>query len=115
MKIADLNYMEVLTSDASRAKGGLFTNPFEVDKTVNSTVNNTITFDTDITFDKFSTTDVLVVANADIDGNITTLTLDAEAIGSDTLVEVDSSVLSIHGELSSLSLSVISAATTPAP
>ncbi|WP_017327794.1 hypothetical protein [Synechococcus sp. PCC 7336] len=115
MKLVDLNYLEELTADASHAKGGLFESPFIVDKTVNSTVNNVITFDTDITFDKISTTDVLVVADADIDGNITTLTLDAEAIGSDTLVEVDSSVLSIHGELSSLSLSVISAATTPTP
>ncbi|WP_017327795.1 hypothetical protein [Synechococcus sp. PCC 7336] len=86
-----------------------FENPFLVDKTVNSTVNNEITFDTDILFEKDFNADIDIDAFADIDGNISTLTLDAEAIGTDTLVEVDSSVLSIHGELSSVSLSVISA------
>ena len=83
---------------------------FEIETDVETAVSNDIDFDTDISFEKDVSTNVGVFSDVEVDGNLSTLTVDAEAIGSNTLVEVDSSVLSVENELSSVSLSIVSAA-----
>ncbi len=83
---------------------------FRFDKDLKVDVNFDIKFDTDIDLKKDVDVNVDINADADIKGNITNLTLDAEAIGSDTLVEADVGILTIENQLSSLTLVVISAA-----
>ncbi len=79
-------------------------------KLIDVDVNFDIKFDTNIDLDKDVDVDVKIDADADIKGNITNLTLDAEALGDDTLVEADVGILTVENQLSSLTLVVISAA-----
>lgn len=85
-------------------------NDYEFDKEIDINVDVTINFDTNIDFDKTFDADIYVSSHVCIEGNLATLTLDAEAVGYDTLVEVDAAVLTVENELSSITLSVISAA-----
>ena len=64
-------------------------------------------FESDISIE--SDVDIQIDSDVDVDGNLSQLSLDAEAIGTDTLVEVDSSVLTVEDQLSSVTLSVVSA------
>lgn len=81
---------------------------FDFDKTVNTNVSTTIKFDTDIYFDKsFHLNGYVNFANH-VEGNTANLVVDAEAIGYDTLVEVDASVLTTY-DYSGITLSVVSA------
>ena len=80
---------------------------FEKDLRIDVDVD--IDFDTDIDFDKDYDADIKIDADADVKGNIATVVLDAEAVGKDTLVEVDAAVLTIENELSSVTMSIISA------
>ena len=54
---------------------------FDFDTDVSSNVNTNIDFDTDIDFDKDFNVCIDVDSDVDIEGNLATLTLDAEAIG----------------------------------
>ena len=83
---------------------------FEFNKDIDIAVSTDIDFDTDTDFNKEFDADISVASDTDVDGNLSTLTLDAEAVGTDTLVEADASVLTVEDQLSSVTLSVISAA-----
>ncbi len=83
---------------------------FGFEKDIKVDVNFDIKFDTDVDLDKVVDVDVDVDADVQIDGNITNLTLDAEAMGDETLVEADVGLMAVGGQLSSLTLVVMSAA-----
>ena len=105
MIISDLNYLEVVNQETSIVGG----NYFDFYKNVDSTVTNNVNFNTDIDFDKYKDVDIYVDSDVNVQGNLAELVVDAEAIGYDTLVEVESSVLAVEDKLSSVSLSAISA------
>ena len=105
MIISDLNYLEVVNQETSIVGG----NDFDFYKNVESTVTNNVNFNTNIDFYKDKDVYIDVYSDVDINGNLAELVVDAEAIGKDTLVEVESSVLAVEDKLSSVSLSVISA------
>jgi hypothetical protein len=79
------------------------------DKKINSEINTTIKFDTDIDFDKKKDVDIKVKSESDVKGNLAELLLDAEALGINTLVEVDSAILTVEDKLSSVVVSGIAA------
>lgn len=83
---------------------------YDFDKDINVDIDTNLSWNTDIDFDKDVDVDIDINAYANVVGNIAQLTLDAEAIGYDSLVEVDASVLTVEYELSSIALSVISVA-----
>ena len=105
MIISDLNYLEVVNQKTGIVGG---TGGFDFNKKVESNVTNIVNFDTNIDFDKYKDVDIDVKSNLNIKGNLAELVVDAEAIGKDTLVEVESSVLAVEDKLSSVSLSAIS-------
>ncbi len=104
MIISDLNYLEVVNQETGIVGG----HDFHFDKKVESDVTNIINFDTNIDFDKNKNVDIYVNSDLNINGNLSELVADVEAIGKDTLVEVETSVLSVDNKLSSVSLSAIS-------
>jgi len=79
------------------------------DKKINSEINTTIKFDTDIDFEKKKDVDIKVKSESDVKGNLAELLLDAEALGINTLVEVDSAILTVEDKLSSVVVSAIAA------
>lgn len=82
----------------------------DIEKEIDAEISVDFDFDTDIDFDKDVDVDIVVESCVDIEGNLTNITFDAEAIGSDSLVEVDLAVLTVEGELSSATGSIIAAA-----
>jgi len=82
----------------------------EFDKELNSDIEVDIDFDTNIDLEKYVDVDIEVDSYVEIEGNLTTVTFDAEAFGYDTLVEVDIAVLTLENELSSAAGSIIAAA-----
>lgn len=66
--------------------------------------------DIDTDFSLETDVDIQVDSDVDVDGNTSMLTLDAEAVGTNTLVETDASVLTVEDQMSSVNLSVVSAA-----
>ena len=99
MIISDLNYLEAANEEIF---GG-----FGFNKNVSSTVNNEFNFNSVIDIDKTKNVDVDVNADIDIEGNLAELTFDAEAVGKNTLVEVEASVLAVEDQLSSVAASII--------
>jgi hypothetical protein len=86
-----------------------YTDPpeFDFDKAVNVDVDTDIDFGTAtiLTVDKTLDVDVGVVTH--VEGNTAILVADVEAIGKDTFVEVDTSVLAVENQLSSVTISAV--------
>ncbi|MBX9776167.1 MAG: hypothetical protein K2Y71_17445 [Xanthobacteraceae bacterium] len=84
---------------------------FEFSKDLEIDVDVDLEFDVDVDvyvdIDKDVSIDIC--SDVDLDGNTAELTLDAQAIGDDTLVEAIVSVLTVDNEMSSISLHVLSA------
>lgn len=87
-------------------------NDFDFSKDLEIDVDIDLDFDVDVDVDVEIEKDICIdiYSDVDLDGNYAELTLDAQAIGSDTLVEAIVSVLTVEDELSSITLNVISAA-----
>lgn len=87
-------------------------NDFEYSKDLEIDVDIDLDFDVDVevNVDICKEIDIDIYSDVDLNGNTAELTLDAQAIGGDTLVEAIVTVLTVEDELSSISLSVISAA-----
>jgi hypothetical protein len=81
-------------------------------KDVDIEVDIDLEFDVDVDVDVENDTSVStdITSDIDIDGSTAELTMDAQAIGEDSLVEVAASVLTVDNELSSLSVEIFSAA-----
>jgi hypothetical protein len=81
-------------------------------KDVDIEVDIDLEFDVDVDVDVEKDTSVStdITSDIDIDGSTAELTMDAQAIGEDSLVEVAASVLTVDNELSSLSVEIFSAA-----
>lgn len=77
---------------------------FDFDKDIDVDIDLDVDIDYDIDLDKDVDIDVDIDADAHIDGNITNFTVEAEALGDDTFVEVDVVANSIEDELSSLTI-----------
>ncbi|WP_353931910.1 hypothetical protein WJM97_04820 [Okeanomitos corallinicola TIOX110] len=107
MIINDLNYLEIATEEVVGGWG--YTPGFSYEKELDIEVETEIKFDTEIDFKKNYNADIKIDSDADIKGNIATLTFDVEAIGKDTLAEVDVAVLAVENKLSSVTGSMISA------
>jgi hypothetical protein len=104
MNISDLNYLEAVEINVV---GGYGTRT-EVKKDIDLKVDFDLDIDIDIDFKKNFDANIYINSDVDVKGNSTTLTFDAEAIGYDSVVEVDLVVLTTDG-LSSASGSIISA------
>ncbi|KLK91311.1 hypothetical protein AA309_20850 [Microvirga vignae] len=78
------------------------------EKTIDAEIDSEVALDWDIEFDKDVEADVKVDSDVDLDGNSTMVTVDAEAYGDNSLVEVDTAVLTTD-KLSHASVAVISA------
>jgi hypothetical protein len=104
MNISDLNYLEAVEVNVV---GGYGTRT-EVKKDIDLKVDFDLDIDIDIDFKKNFDANIYINSDVDVKGNSTTLTFDAEAIGYDSVVEVDLVVLTTDG-LSSASGSIISA------
>jgi hypothetical protein len=85
---------------------------FEFEKDLEIDVDIDLEFDVDVDVDVNidKCIDVSIYSDVDLDGNTAELSLDAQAIGDNTLVEAIVSVLTVDNELSSITLNVISAA-----
>ncbi len=85
-------------------------NDFEFDKDLEIDVDIDLDFDVDVDVDVNieKCIDIEIDSDVDLDGNTAELSLDAQAIGDDTLVEVIAVVLTTE-DLSSVTLNVISA------
>ena len=83
---------------------------FEFSKDLEIDVDVDIDFDVDVDVDIEKYVDLDIKSDVDLDGNTAELTLDAQAIGDNTLVEAIVTVLTVDNELSSISLHVLSAA-----
>ncbi|HIK30420.1 MAG TPA: hypothetical protein IGS31_03560 [Oscillatoriales cyanobacterium M4454_W2019_049] len=106
MNISDLNYLEAVEVKVvgGRRRGG----GTKVNKDINLDVNFDLDINADIKFYKDFNANIKIDSDVDVKGNSTTVLFDAEAIGEDTVVEVDVVVLTTDG-LSSASGSIISA------
>jgi hypothetical protein len=82
---------------------------FEFEKDLEIDVDVDLEFDVDVEVDIDKWVDIDIYSDVDLDGNTAELTLDAQAIGDDTLVEAIVSVLTVDNEMSSISLHVLSA------
>jgi hypothetical protein len=85
-------------------------NDFDFSKDLEIDVDVDLDFDVDVDVDVNidKCIDIDIYSDIDLDGNSAELSLDAQAIGDDTLVEVISVVLTTD-DLSSVTLNVISA------
>ena len=79
------------------------------DKDIDIDIDVDVDLNVDIDFDKNVDVDIKIDADADVSGNIANVSVEAEAYGKDTLVEIDATVLTIENQLSSVYLSIISA------
>jgi len=80
---------------------------FEFDKEIEIDFDTNIDFDTDIELDVYKDVDVDVRVDTHVEGNSAFLTADVEAIGKDTFVEVDASVLAVEDTMSSVTLHAV--------
>jgi hypothetical protein len=82
---------------------------FDFGKAINVDFDTDINVDaqTSLTVDKTVDVDVGIVTN--IEGNTAILVADVEAIGKDTFVQLDTSVLVVEDTLSSISVTAIAA------
>ncbi|MEM9154813.1 MAG: hypothetical protein AAGB13_07200 [Cyanobacteria bacterium P01_F01_bin.33] len=83
---------------------------FEFEKALSSVANNEANFDVDVNIDKEVDKTTTILQAVDLTGNSAILFADVEALGEATEVEVDTSILTIAGELSSISVFAESAA-----
>ena len=74
---------------------------FEYDKDLDINVDTDISFDTSVTLDVYKDVVVYTDVYTNVEGNSAFLVADVEAIGYDTFVEVDTSVLAVEDKLSS--------------
>ncbi|MCM0590701.1 MAG: hypothetical protein KA716_10885 [Gloeotrichia echinulata DEX184] len=102
MIIADINYLEVTTEEVV---GG-----FNFTKTLSSTQNNNINFGNTSVIKEDTNINKKIKADSTIKGTSTLLLVDAEALGPNSLVEVEASNLSIAGQIASIGLKVVTAA-----
>jgi hypothetical protein len=107
MNISDLNYLEAVEVKVVGGWGS-YGGGTNVDKDLDSNISVDLDIDTDIDFDKYFDANININSDVYVNGNSTTVTFDAEAIGGDSLVEVDLAVLTTDG-LSSAAGSIISA------
>ncbi|MEM9154815.1 MAG: hypothetical protein AAGB13_07210 [Cyanobacteria bacterium P01_F01_bin.33] len=112
MEIRDLDYVEVLSAEYSRISGG---QDFDFTKVLSSTANNAGNFDVDVDIDKDVDKKTSILQTVNLTGNSAILFADVEALGPNTEVEVDTSILTIAGEISSISVFAESAAFNPNP
>lgn len=82
----------------------------DVNKDIDIDIDADLDIDTDINLDIFTDIDVDVDSDVDVEDSLTVVTFDAEAIGDNTLVEVDVVVLTVDNELSSASGTIVAAA-----
>jgi preprotein translocase subunit SecB len=80
---------------------------FEFDKDVDIDVVSDIDFNTEATVTIAKNVDVDVAVVTHVEGNTAFLVADVEAIGKDTFVEVDASVLAVENQLSSVSIHAV--------
>jgi hypothetical protein len=80
----------------------------EVEKKFDTEINFDQDTNIDINFDKDVNVDVDIKVDTDIDGNTAIFIFDAQALGKDTFVEVDATVIAIEDTLSHASGSIIS-------
>jgi hypothetical protein len=83
---------------------------FEFEKELDLDVEVEISFDPSLNYESELEIDYDICVDADVDGNIATLTFDAEAVGEDTLVEANVFVLAIDDELSAVGGSITAVA-----
>jgi hypothetical protein len=102
MIIADINYLEVTTEEVV---GG-----FGFTKNLTSIQNNIINFGNTSVITEETNINKKIKADSTITGTSTLLLVDAEALGPNNLVEVESSNLSIAGQIASIGLKVVTAA-----
>ncbi|MEM9154814.1 MAG: vWA domain-containing protein [Cyanobacteria bacterium P01_F01_bin.33] len=77
---------------------------FEFEKALTSVANNKANFDVDVDIDKEVDKATTILQTVDLTGNSAILFADVEAVGENTEVEVDTSILTIADELSSISI-----------
>jgi hypothetical protein len=106
MNISDLNYLEAVEVKVVGGYGSY--GDTNVYKDLDSNISVDLNLNTDIKFNKDFNATIDIKSNVDVKGNSTTVTFDAEAIGDNSLVEVDLAVLTTDG-LSSAAGSIISA------
>jgi hypothetical protein len=109
MIISDLNYMESAVEASvvgGSSRGGRNRNEFN--KQINSEVNTNLNTNVDVDFFKDFDLTSDIVSNVDLEDNVASIIFDAEALGEDSLVEVDVAVLTVENELSSVSGSIVS-------
>jgi hypothetical protein len=107
MNISDLNYLEAVEVNVVGGYGS-YGGGTTVNKDLNSNISVDLNLNTDIKFNKDFDANIDIKSNVDVKGNSTTFTFDAEAIGDNSVVEVDVAVLTTDG-LSSAAGSIISA------
>ncbi len=83
---------------------------YDFDKEVDIDVDADIDVDFDFDVTKDFDANINIDSHVNVSGNSTTIAFDAEALGSDTVVEVDVVALTIENELSSASGLIIAAA-----
>lgn len=114
---------ETLVAGENDTEGNTFLNTLEeppppppdedgFQKDLDIVVDVDLEFDVDVEASVESSTSLFidVASDVDLDGNTAEFTLDAQAIGEDTLVEVIASVLTVDNELSSISTEIFVAA-----
>ncbi|UEM24589.1 hypothetical protein JL100_030720 (plasmid) [Skermanella mucosa] len=78
---------------------------FETDSDIEIDFDADINFDTEIKLDVYKDVDVDVKVETDVEGNSAFLVADVQAIGKDTYVQVDTAVMTIEDQLSSVTVS----------
>ena len=110
MEIRDLGYMEYLSAKSSRVSGG---QDVTFNKDLFSSATNAASFFVDADIVKTIDKDILVTQDVELTGNFANLFGDVEAIGANTLSDIEFSILTIEDELSSISVLAESAAYNP--
>ena len=83
-------------------------NHFEFEKEIEVDIDVNVDLDVKIEFEKEVDVDIKVDSDVDVKGNLTSVSVDAEAYGNNSLVEIDATVLTTD-YLSSAYLSIIAA------
>jgi hypothetical protein len=104
MNISDLNYLE---SVEVNVVGG-YARRTEVKKDIDLDVDFDLNIDTNIDFYKDFEANIYISSDVNVQGNSSSITFDVEAIGDNSVVEVDLVVLTTD-RLSSVSGSIIAA------
>lgn len=110
MNISDLNYVEAISQENSaiNVRGGqAFSSSasFRGFKSNRIITNQDLNFDTEVDFDKDFDADLNFDSDVDIQGNLSNLNFDVQALGEDTVAEADATVFSIENELSQVTFS----------